>query len=316
MKFLHMAAGAALICLALLQAPQTQAGDAKTRAICSTYPIYQIARNVVEGSGSLELELLLPPGTGCPHDYTITPQDLKKLSKAEILIINGLKMEPFIGAAVKSAKPSIRVIDSSEGVKDTLNYTGDEIDRDGAKKEEDDEHSGVNPHLFASPRMAAKLAMNIAAGLAKCDPKGASLYEANAKAFAARLEALGAEFSQAAKGFPNKRLVAEHGIFDYLARDAGMEISGVIREYEAESQAPSAAAIIKVVKHIRERKVGAIVAEPQYPDEIGASIAREAGIPLVKLDPVASGPEKAPLDYYETAMKANLKALKAALAPK
>ncbi len=304
-------AGAALaIALAALLPEAAQAGDGKLKAICSTYPIYQLTRNVAEGSPSLELELLVPPQAGCPHDYSITPQDLKRLSKADVVIINGLKMEPFLDAALKSSGSKAKIVDSSEGVKETLEYTPEE----GGK--EDDEHSGVNPHLFASPRMAAKLALNIAAGLAKSDPKGAALYERNAKAYAARLNALADEFATLTKSFENKRVFTEHGVFDYLARDVGMEVCGVVRSYEQESQAPSAASIIRIVRQVQERKAGAIVTEPQYPDAVGGTIAREAKVPVVKLDPVASGPENAPLGHYEAAMRGNMESLKRALGGK
>lgn len=291
------------------------AGEGMLKVLCTTYPIYQITRNVVEGSKTLQLELLVPPGSGCPHDYALSPQDMKRLSSASALVVNGLKMEGFLGEPVRRANPKISIVDSSAGIKDTLNYTGEELDRHG-EAAADDEHTGVNPHLFASPRMAAKLALNIADGLSRLDPKSSELYAANAKAFAGRMERLAGEFSALGKTLKNRKVVTEHGVFDYLARDIGLEIAGVIRSYEEEGQAPSAASIIRISKLIKAKGVGAIFTEPQYPDEIGATIARETRIPVAKLDPVASGPVDAPLDYYETAMRGNIGVLKSALGVK
>ena len=308
----------AVAAMALGVAASSYGADAKLKALCSTYPIYQITRNVVEGSQTLQLELLVPAGTGCPHDYSLTPQDMTRISSASILVANGLKMEGFLGEPIKKANPKIAVIDSSSGIKDTLEYTGEEIDQSGndAKKADDDEHVGVNPHLFASPKMAAKLALNIAAGLSKLDPASSQLYERNAKAYAERLNKLSDDFIALGKSLKSNKVVTEHGVFDYLARDMGLEIVGVIREYEEESQAPSAASIIRLAKLIKERKAGAIFTEPQYPDEIGNTIAREAKIPVAKLDPVASGPANAPLDYYERAMLKNMETLRSALGTK
>jgi zinc/manganese transport system substrate-binding protein/zinc transport system substrate-binding protein len=53
--------------------------------------------------------------------------------------------------------------------------------------------------------------------------------------------------------------------------------------------------------------------EPQYPPRLGQTIAREAGIGAGSLDPVASGPDDAPLDYYERTMRGNVAALRKAL---
>ncbi|HPO91053.1 MAG TPA: zinc ABC transporter substrate-binding protein, partial [Victivallales bacterium] len=51
------------------------------KILVSTFPIYQFSRNIVDGSG-VNLDLLLPPGLGCPHDYALTPQDMMKISNA------------------------------------------------------------------------------------------------------------------------------------------------------------------------------------------------------------------------------------------
>ena len=67
------------------------------------------------------------------------------------------------------------------------------------------------------------------------------------------------------------------------------------------------------MKTIRARQAGAVFTEPQYPPAVGQTIARETGLPVAVLDPVASGPADAPLDYYEQAMRRNLETLRATL---
>ena len=62
----------------------------------------------------------------------------------------------------------------------------------------------------------------------------------------------------------------------------------------------------ELIKAIRSQHVGAIFTEPQYPDKVAATLSRETGIATAKLDPVATGPAIAPLDYYEKTMRANL----------
>ena len=46
-----------------------------------------------------------------------------------------------------------------------------------------------------------------------------------------------------------------------------------------------------------------IFLEPQYPDKVAATLSRETGVATAKLDPVATGPAIAPLDYYEKTMR-------------
>jgi ABC-type Zn uptake system ZnuABC Zn-binding protein ZnuA len=328
-----------LIVMLVLIALPTQAGNRRV-ILCSTYPIFQITRNVVGSLNTVDVQLLIPAALGCPHDYALTPQDMGKLSGADVLIVNGLGMEEYLGAPVDKANPHIKVIDSSIGIKEILSYVGhgdEHEDDDHDARHEDDhhdtvhegdhhektdedghdhdhEHSGANPHLFASPRMVSLLAMNIAGELSKLDPNAAGTYFTNAQAYAGEMNALAEEFMALGKRLKNNRIVTQHGVFDYLARDMGLEIVAVVQEHAGRE--PSAADMLAIVKTVKEKKAGAVFTEPQYPAKVGQTIAREAGIVTATLDPVANGPEDAPLDYYETVMRQNLMTLEKTLGTK
>jgi ABC-type Zn uptake system ZnuABC Zn-binding protein ZnuA len=249
---------------------------------------------------------------------------MRKLTDADVLVVNGLGMEEFLGAPVRKANPGIMVIDSSLGIEETLMYSGDHghgHDRHGEDAhgadaapghDHDGEHrpGGVNPHLFASPRMNAALAMNIAAGLSKADPEGAGVYFRNAQSYAGALTRLADEMSALGRRLKNNRIVQPHGVFDYLARDMGLEIVAVLQSHGEE---PSAAEMIDLVRTIREKQAGAIFTEPQYPSGVGRTLSVETGVSLAMLDPAATGPDDAPLDYYETIMRRNMKTLETVL---
>lgn len=297
------------------------AGFAELNVLSTTFPIHQIARNVAQGRDGVDLQLLLPAGMGCPHDYALTPQDMRKLAAADVLVVNGLGLEEFLGAPVRAANPGIETVDSSAGIQDLLEYAHElheaELDHDHEAEAEHglDEHGhpsreSVNPHLFASPRRAARIALNVAGGLSKADPEGAGVYFRNAQAYAARMNALADELAALGQTLKNNRIVEPHGVFDYLTRDMGLEIVAVLRPH---GQEPSAAEMLELVREIREKQAGAIFTEPQYPAKVGEALARETGLPTATLDPVATGPDDAPLDYYETAMRKNMEVLGATL---
>lgn len=294
---------------------------AELNVLCTTFPVHQIARNVVQGREGVALQLMLPAGMGCPHDYALTPQDMRKLASADVLVVNGLGLEEFLGAPVLAANPDLETVDSSATIQDLLEYAHEHHEAEeehdheaeaehGHDEHEHHHHEGVNPHLFASPRQAARIALNVAAGLSKADPDGAATYFRNAQAYAARLNALADELAALGRTLKNNRIVEPHGVFDYLARDMGLEIAAVLRPH---GQEPSAAEMLDLVREIREKQAGAIFTEPQYPAKIGAALARETGLPTATLDPVATGPDEAPLDYYETAMRKNMEVLRAVL---
>ena len=309
---------AVLICIAVLaacnrSAPEPHGGRT---ILCTTFPIYQIVRNVARE------QLMLPSQLGCPHDYALTPQDMRKLAAADILVVNGLGLEEFLGAPLQRANAELAIIDGSAGIQNLLEYEGkhdhDENfhnpePHDEGHAETDHDHGRVNPHLFASPRMVAELTMNIAAQLGDADPEGKETYAENAIEYAERMSELWIRLDALGKRLVNKRIVQPHGVYDYLARDVGLEIVAVMQPH---GQEPSAAEMMEIVKIIREKKVGAIFIEPQYPEKVGKTLAKETGIPLATLDPVASGPENAPLDYYEAVMRENMTILEATLGVK
>ena len=314
--------------LPALDATSVSAAALSKRILCSTFPIYQITRNVTQGRDAVSVELMLPAQLGCPHDYALTPQDMKKLSRADVLIVNGQGMEEFLGAPVRKANSKLRVIDSSSGIQEVLRYTEEKEHDHGHTKKinakekqaghahsphdaEQHHHEGINPHLFTSPKMAAKLARNIADGLSKVDPDGAAIYAKNVQQYADKLNALADDFAALGNTVKNNRIITQHGVFDYLARDMGLEVCAVVQAHAG--QEPSAAEMLEIIQAAKEKKVAAVFTEPQYPARVGQTIAREAGILTATLDPVATGPENAPLDYFETIMRQNMVILKETL---
>ena len=308
----HSILAAITLCmtLGLASCPGTGKADTPVRTVLSTtFPIHQIVRQVTAGRAGLSVVQMLPSQMGCPHDYALTTQDMQKLAKADVLVINGLGMEEFLGAPLKKANPKITLIDSSSGIKETLAYT-DQPQAQAHTHAHAHTHAAINPHLFASPRMNARLALNIAAGLSKVDPEGAALYARNAEAYAGTMNRLADDMSALGKRLKNPRIMQPHGVFDYLARDMGLSIVAVML---AHGQEPSAAGIRRLAKTLRETQAGAVLTEPQYPGKIAQILSKETGVPFATLDPVASGPEDAPPDYYEKVMRQNMKTLASTL---
>ena len=288
----------------LFHRPDGLAAETTLRVLATTFPVYQITRNITATTAGVEVDLLIPAQMGCPHDYALTPQDMRKLARADVLVINGLGLEEFLGAPVQKANPRLRVIDSSQGVGPLLRSTkGPSVpeDKDGHHNHRHD--NAPNPHLFASPRMAALMAGTIARGLAELHPAGAAVYAANGMAYSQRLNRLADEGAGLGQRLRNNRIVTQHGVFDYLARDMGLEVVAVVQAHAGQN--PSASEILKLVATIKAEKAGALFTEPQYPEAVGRTIGKEAGIAAARLDPVANGPEQAPLDYYQQVMRTN-----------
>ena len=97
---------------------------------------------------------------------------MAKLAQADILVLNGLGLEAFLGSPSARAKKEIHTIDSSKGI------SGCSPIRIGKRRTGSMRAPswGDEPHLFASPRMAAQMARSIAGQLADLDPANAASY--------------------------------------------------------------------------------------------------------------------------------------------
>lgn len=93
-----------------------------------------------------------------------------------------------------------------------------------------------------------------------------------------------------------------HNVFDYHAHDIGLDIVGEIEV--TPGQEPSAGEVNKLVRTIREKKAAVVFGEPQYSGKLAEMVAREAGVPVRSLDPVATGSMS--LTTYEDTMRRNL----------
>ena len=276
--------------------------DAKI--ICTTYPIYILAKSISAHTRGPQVELLLPANTGCPHDYTLTPSDLMKLSGSRILLLkNGLGMDDAICATALKSNPSIKVVDTSEGFRPIR------TEKQCCKKtdcKDKHDHGTVNPHMFASPDMASGITENITAAMETLAPANKIQYRKNAATVIYELKELEKQF-KAAK-FKQKNIAVQHDVFAYLARLAGL--NQAVSLHTETAQAPSPAHVAKLKKQIKDHKVTVIFSEPQYPADFAKLLASECGIKHAVLDPVASGPADADAMYYVKTMKKNLAVLK------
>jgi len=260
------------------------------RIVTSFYPIYIAALNVAGGVPGVEISSMTKPSAGCLHDYQFTTEDLLAVSKADVLVINGAGMEPFVDK-IKASQPSLPIIDASQGIA---------LLRDS---------SGENPHVWVSVSLAEKQVENIAAGLAGCDPKHATDYQRNADAYVRKLEALKQEIAAGLAHVRSRDIVTFHQAFAYLAKEFGLNVVGVI-EREPGSE-PSAREMAATIDLIRRTSVRAVFTEPQYPAKSAEAIARETGVALFVLDPAVTGPMEA--DAYLKIMEENLRELQKAL---
>ena len=103
--------------------------------VTSFYPVQLLAEAVTEGAEGVTVPNLTENHSGCIHDYTLTTQDMRLLSTAELFLINGGEMELFLEKAAAEYTDLV-IVDTSEGY-DFL----EGVEHSHAHGAEADEHS-------------------------------------------------------------------------------------------------------------------------------------------------------------------------------
>ena len=297
--------------LFFMSAPVYGEGRQQLKVLTSFLPIYIFTKNVVGERKGVELDSLLPDNAG-PHDYQMRPSDMRKVADADIIIINGLGLESFAERILSEGRAKGIVFETAKGLPllAAANDEGGEEEGGGHDHAGHHGHDGdFNPHSWVSPKMAVIQVQNIIEILAHADPEGAGQYRENGAIYIDKLTALEGEMRDALKGVSSRKIVTIHSAFDYLARDLGLNLAGVI--YHTPGEEPSAFQISALSRLIKEEGIKAIFSEPQFSDKMARLLAKETGANIFLLDPVATGTFS--LDYYEKAMRKNLNTLKKAL---
>lgn len=285
--------------------------------VTSFYPIYISTLNIIKDVPNVKLINMTKAQTGCLHDYQLSPEDLKTLSSADIFVVNGAGMESFLDKVISNEK-DLDIVDSSEGIK-LLTADGEEHSHDDENHNHDEEETHAddhdhedNPHVWVSISNNIKQVQNIADGLAKYDPDNADKYEANAKEYISKLEALKTEMHEVIDTLPNRNIITFHEAFPYFAEEFNLNIVDVV-EVEPGTE-PSPKQLEETIEIAKNNNVKALFTEPQYAAKAATTISNETGIPLYTLDPIVTGDSTSDAyDDYITKMEQNLETLKEAL---
>ena len=280
----------------------------KLTIVTSFYPMYISTLNIVKDIPNVEVLNMTTSQTGCLHDYSLSTKDLKTLSNADILIINGAGMESFLDDVIDKYS-DLKIIEASKGI-DLIEDT--EHDDHTEDHDHEDHDHDVNPHVWVSISKNIEEVSNIAEELSSLDPNHANEYQNNANEYIAKLENLKTEMHSTLDNIAHKDIITFHEAFPYFAEEFGLNIVGVI-EIEPDSE-PSAKEVENIISIINEKNIKALFTEPQYSSKIADTIAKETGASIYTLDSIVTGDsnEKAYNDYI-IKMQENLNTLKEAL---
>jgi ABC-type Zn uptake system ZnuABC Zn-binding protein ZnuA len=243
----------------------------KLQVVTTVAPITSIIANIA--GDRADVHGVIPEGEDS-HTYEPKPSVAALMAKADIVFVNGLKLEdPTKEIAEQNIPEGAGVVELGTATITPDQYIYDvSFPKDAGKP---------NPHLWTNPPMGKCYAAIAASAMAKTDPVDAAYYEANYTAYAAKLDQLDQLMTDATGGMPatNRELLTYHDAYAYFAAHYGWKVIGAIQVSNFEDPTPKEVA--SLIAQIKEEKVPAIFGSEVFPSPVLAQIGKETGVKYV-----------------------------------
>jgi zinc transport system substrate-binding protein len=263
----------------------------------SFYPLYYFASEI--GGEKATVYTITPAGTE-PHDYEPTPQDMVRIQKSDLLILNGGAFEPW-GEAVAKELDNQKIIIIKAGdslATQTIQEDGEEI---------------IDPHIWLNPLLAQKQVEQITQGFIQADPLQSAFYQSRALQLTTKLDILHKKYQDGLAHCEKKSIITSHAAFGYIAKQYGLQqvpISGLSPDEE-----PSAQRLAYLTNFAQQNKIEYIFFESLVSPKLSQTLANELGAKTLVFNPLEglTTEELQQGKNYFTVMEENLNHLRIAL---
>jgi zinc/manganese transport system substrate-binding protein len=281
-------------------APETP----RPRVLASVWPVYCWTAAIA--GDAAQVDALLASGLS-PHDYQFSRRDLQKVAAADLIVVNGLGLEPWLPKLLKNAPASCPVVEAFDGISDAVLIQASAPERSPGR-------AGVppklpNPHAWLDPQLASHAVTNLLRALQKAKPPRAEGYARRAAEFVTRLARLDAELQAGLAPYRGSAIVTLHDAFPYFARRYGLKVVGVVEPVPEVNPSPRHLAELR--RTMREQRVNALFLETGVTSKTAERLAADLGVRLAALDTLETGPLVP--TAFEDGMRRNLRTLQEAL---
>ncbi|MGB3763963.1 MAG: metal ABC transporter substrate-binding protein [Ornithinimicrobium sp.] len=247
--------------------PASADSDSTLTVVTTVAPITSIAASIA--GERADITGLVPEGTNS-HTFDPPPSAAAVLSEADVVFINGLKLEePTKDLAQENMADGATLVEIGTEVLPEEDYI-----YDFSFPEEDGK---PNPHLWTDPTYAIEYAEVIRDTLTDADPEGADTYEANFTDFEAQATQLSEALKTDQETIPegNKELLTYHDAYAYFAKTYDWTVIGAIQPQNFEDPTPREVAAL--IDQVNAEDVPVIFGSEVFPSDVLEEVGAATG---------------------------------------
>lgn len=272
----------------------------------TTQDLAAIAKSI--GGDHVEVHSLTI-GSRDPHFAVAKPSMIRRVYRADLLLVIGVDMEIGWLPALLQASRNTQVQPGSSGYLDlstAVNLLGKMhgvVTRDMG-----DVHAKGNPHYWLDPRNGILMAQAMSERLSQLDPQHATDYRANFSAFEKKIKEKMPQWRAELKALNGQSVIAYHSSFVYLADAFGFRLVDEVEPKPGIS--PSAASLNALITRIKKEQIELLIMAPYYERRSARYLNEQTAIQIAVL-PQSVGAEKE-IKHYSDLFDALVKRLKSA----
>ncbi len=252
----------------LATASPADSGVEPLEAFAGIPPVAYLVQQI--GGPYVRVEVLVQAGQD-PHVFEPTPRQVIRLSRASLFFRVGMPFEDRLIEPLVGRLAHFAVVDATAGIARRAPCHASEDGR-GARDHDDDE-GHADPHVWLSPPLLKTMAANVAAALCQADPLHEQVYQTNLRMLHAELDALDRRIAESLLPYRGQAFYVFHPAFGYFADTYGLRQESV----EVEGKLPAPRQVFGLIAKARADHVKIIFLQPQFNQQIAASIAQASG---------------------------------------
>lgn len=253
--------------------------------VTSFYPIYIMAKNITNNVPNVEVNNMSDTNIGCIHEYTLKPQDLKKIESADIFIENGMEIENFNDKIINSLK-NTKIIESAKNINGLI----------------DEDNKEVNGHTWTSINNNISQVEVITEELIKIDNKNSEKYNKNKEIYIKKLEELKTKYNNQLSNLNGKKVILLNESFEYLLLDLKLDFTTIHTDHEESTL--SADKIKNLIETMKKDNIEIIIIDKNDDEKNAKTLQNETNAKIFKLNSCMNG--DANIDSYIQDMEENL----------
>jgi len=222
------------------------------------------------GGDKVNVALMVQPGHE-PHSYEPKPSQMKDIANADVYFPIGVEFEKTWLPKFANQNKNMKIVNIIKGIQ-KIPMVGDP------------DKGPFDPHIWTSPVNVKIMAKNIYQYLIKFDTPNKGYYKNNYDKFLNHINKTDISINKILLNTPTStKFMVFHPAWGYFARDYGLTQFAI----EAGGKSPKPKQMIHLIDKAKKEKIKAVFVEPEFSEKAAKQIAKEVGVPVIKISPLS-----------------------------